>query len=181
MSRIGNMLITLPKGVELTISKENEVVVKGPKGTLNNVFSPLMDIKLTDGVVQIVRANNLKHTRELHGTTRSLINGMVEGVTNGFKKELKIQGIGYRCVLNGTTLVLSVGYSHKIDVEPMDGIVFSLNSPTEIVVEGIDKQKVGEMAAIIRSYRKPEPYGGKGILYKGENIRRKVGKKAGKK
>lgn len=181
MSRIGNALITLPEGVELKINEGNEVIVKGPKGTLSNKFSLLMSITLEDGVVKIVRANEAKHTKQLHGTTRSLINGMVEGVSKGFKKELKISGIGYRCALNGTTLVLSVGYSHKIEIQPMEGITLSVPSVTEIIVEGIDKQVVGQMAAVIRSAREPEPYGGKGIAYKGEVIRRKVGKKAGKK
>ena len=175
------MLITLPSDVEFSVNENNLVTVKGPKGTLNKEFSKLLTIELNEGKMQIKRLNEQKHTKQLHGTTRALINGMVEGVSKGFKKELKINGIGFKAALDGTTLVLNIGFSHQVKLESLEGVKIELNSPTEIIVSGIDKQAVGQMAALIRNTRKPEPYGGKGIAYKGEKIRRKVGKKAGKK
>ena len=180
MSRVGNKVIHLPEGVNLTI-EGTKVTVTGQKGTLTREFSNLITINVNDREVNVTRANDEKHTKQLHGTTRALLNGMVEGVHQGFKKELEIKGIGYRAQLKGNDVVLNVGYSHPVTVAAVEGVKFEVPSPTEINVSGIDKQKVGQMAAIIRSVREPEPYGGKGIMYKGERVRRKVGKKAGKK
>lgn len=181
MSRIGNKHIELPTGVEVKKEEGNVVSVKGPKGSLANTFSTLIEIINENNVIILKRANEQKHTKQLHGTTRALLNNMVVGVSEGFSKELKIQGIGYRAMLQGTTLVMNMGYSHQVKLEPLPGVEISLKSPTEITVSGIDKQAVGQMAALIREVRKPEPYGGKGIMYTTEKIRRKVGKKAGKK
>lgn len=177
MSRIGNKTITIPTGVELNING-NEVTVKGPKGTLTRQFSPLIEIKVEDGNVNCVRANEQKHTKQLHGTTRALLNNMIIGVSEGFKKELEIQGIGYRAALQGQTLVLTVGYSHEIRYAIEDGITCEVPNPQTIIVSGIDKQRVGEVASVIRAYRKPEPYKGKGIRYKGERVAHKEGKTA---
>lgn len=179
MSRIGNKTITIPSGVEVSVSEANEVTVKGPKGTLTRQFSPLMEIKNEDGCINVVRANDAKHTKQLHGTTRALIHNMVVGVSEGFSRELELVGIGFRAAMKGNTLVLTIGYSHPVEVEIEDGLTCSVEG-AKIKVEGIDKQRVGEVAANIRSYRKPEPYKGKGICYKGENIRRKEGKTAAK-
>ena len=180
MSRVGNKVIHLPEGVNVTV-EGTKVTVTGQKGTLTREFSNLVTISLNERDVSVTRANDEKHTKQLHGTTRALLNGMVEGVHTGFKKELEIKGIGYRAQLKGNDVVLNVGYSHPVTVAAVEGVKFEVPSPTEINVSGIDKQKVGQMAAIIRSVREPEPYGGKGIMYKGERVRRKVGKKAGKK
>lgn len=180
MSRIGNKVINLPEGVSLSINGST-VSVTGPKGTLTREFSNLITINVNDREVTLTRANEEKHTKQLHGTTRALLNGMVEGVSQGFKKELEIKGIGYRAQLKGTDIVLNVGYSHQVTIPAVEGVKFEVPSQTEIHVSGIDKQKVGQIAAVIRSVREPEPYGGKGIMYKGERVRRKIGKKAGKK
>ena len=180
MSRVGNKVIHLPEGVNVTV-EGTKVTVTGQKGTLTREFSNLVTISLNERDVSVTRANDEKHTKQLHGTTRALLNGMVEGVHTGFKKELEIKGIGYRAQLKGNDVVLNVGYSHPVTVAAVEGVKFEVPSPTEINVHGIDKQKVGQMAAVIRSAREPEPYGGKGIMYKGERVRRKVGKKAGKK
>jgi len=179
MSRIGNKTITIPAGVELNI-EGNEVTVKGPKGTLTRQFSPLIEIKVEDGTINCVRANEEKHTKQLHGTTRALLNNMLVGVTDGFKKELKIEGIGFRAAIAGNKLTLNLGYSHPIEYVVEEGVKVECTSPTEITVSGIDKQRVGEVAANIRAFRKPEPYKGKGVQYVGEHIRRKEGKTAGK-
>ena len=168
MSRVGNKVIHLPDGVNVNVL----VIALLKNAEENNV---------NERDVHVTRANDEKHTKQLHGTTRALLNGMVEGVHTGFKKELEIKGIGYRAQLKGNDVVLNVGYSHPVTVAAVEGVKFEVPSPTEINVSGIDKQKVGQMAAIIRSVREPEPYGGKGIMYKGERVRRKVGKKAGKK
>lgn len=181
MSRVGNKIITIPSGVEVAIAADNTVTVKGPKGTLVRQFNPLIQIELSEGVLTVKRSNEEKHTKQLHGTTRALIANMVEGVTNGYKKILQLEGIGYRAALQGSKLVLNVGYSHQIEFTPEEGIKVELPNPTEIVISGIDKQRVGEWASNIRAVRKPEPYKGKGIRYKGEVIRRKEGKTAGKK
>ena len=181
MSRIGNKIITLPEGVNVNVESGNLVTVTGPKGTLTKKFYDKLTIEVNDKTLKISRPDDEKATKQLHGTTRALLNGMVEGVNSGFKKELEIKGIGYRAQLVGKNVVLNVGYSHPITVEPAEGIKFEVPSQTEIIVSGIDKEMVGQMAAEIRSARKPEPYSGKGIMYKGERIRRKVGKKAGKK
>ena len=181
MSRIGNKIITLPEGVNVTVAEGNTVTVTGPKGTLTKKFYDKLTIAVEDNKVKISRPDDEKTTKQLHGTTRALLNGMVEGVHAGFKKELEIKGIGYRAQLVGKNVVLNLGYSHPITVAAVDGIDFQVPSQTEIIISGIDKEKVGQMAAEIRSARKPEPYSGKGVMYKGERIRRKVGKKAGKK
>ena len=180
MSRIGNKVIVLPEGVSVNVNG-HAVEVKGPKGTLNREFSPLMEIKVEGNEVRVSRPNDEKTTKQLHGTTRALLNGMVEGVAHGFKKDLVITGIGYRASKAGNKLVLNVGYSHPVEiVEPSD-VKIEVKSATELTVSGIDKQRVGQLAAEIRAVKEPEPYGGKGIAYTDEHIRRKEGKKAGKK
>ena len=178
MSRIGNKTITIPAGCELNISEGNEVTVKGPKGTLVRQFSPLVEIKVDGTEVKCVRANDEKHTKQLHGTTRALLNNMIVGTTEGYKKTLEIIGIGYKAELQGKVLKLDLGYSHDINYPIEDGITIEVPNPTTIVVSGIDKQRVGEVAAQIRGFRKPEPYKGKGIRYKGEFVRHKEGKTA---
>lgn len=180
MSRVGNKVINLPEGVNVNV-EGTTVTVTGGKGTLTQTFSNLITVSVNDRVVTVTRANDEKHTKQLHGTTRALLNGMVEGVSKGFTKTLEIKGIGYRAQLKGNEVVLNVGYSHPVNVATVEGVKLEVPSPTEIIVSGIDKQKVGQIAAVIRSVREPEPYGGKGIMYKGERVRRKVGKKAGKK
>ncbi len=180
MSRIGNKTITVPAGVEITIAEGNEVTVKGPKGTLTRKFSPLIEIKNDNGVITCVRANDEKHTKQLHGTTRALLHNMIVGVHEGYVKQLEIEGIGYNAALSGNKLTLRLGYSHNIEYVVEDGVTVEVPKPTQIKVSGIDKQRVGEVAANIRSFRKPEPYKGKGIHYVGEVIRRKEGKTAGK-
>ena len=181
MSRIGNKAITIPAGVEVTIAAGNEVTVKGPKGTLTRQFNKDLGINIENGVLTVTRPNEEKHTKQLHGTTRALINNMVEGVNVGYKRELEIVGIGYRAALAGNKLTLNIGYSHPVEFTAEDGLTIEVPNQTTIIVSGIDKQRVGEMAANIRATRKPEPYKGKGIRYKGEQIRRKEGKTAGKK
>ncbi|TDC66518.1 50S ribosomal protein L6 [Actinomadura sp. GC306] len=178
MSRIGRNPITVPSGVEVSIDGR-EVTVKGPKGTLSHTVAEPIEVKLEDGTLSVSRPNDLNKVRGLHGLTRTLINNMVVGVTDGYKKTLVIQGVGYRVAAKGKNLEFSLGYSHPILVEPPEGISFTVERPTQLVVEGIDKQKVGEVAANIRKLRKPDPYKGKGVRYEGEYIRRKVGK-AGK-
>lgn len=181
MSRIGNKTITIPAGVEISITEGNEVTVKGPKGTLTRQFNQVLGIKVEDGVLTVTRPNEEKHTKQLHGTTRALINNMVEGVHEGFKRELEIVGIGYRAAVAGNKLTLNVGYSHPVEFVAEPGLTIECPNNTTVVVSGIDKQRVGELAANIRATRKPEPYKGKGIRYKGEHIRRKEGKTAAKK
>ena len=178
MSRIGNKTITIPAGCEINVSDSNEVTVKGPKGTLSRQFSPLIGIEVDGAEVKCTRANEDKHTKQLHGTTRALVNNMIVGTTEGFKKTLEIVGIGYKAVLNGKTLVLSLGYSHDINYDIEEGITIEVPNPTTIIVSGIDKQRVGEVASQIRAFRKPEPYKGKGIRYQGEHIIHKEGKTA---
>ena len=178
MSRIGNKTITIPAGVEITVSDGNEVTVKGPKGTLTRQFNPLISINVENNEVKCVRANEEKHTKQLHGTTRALIHNMIIGVHEGYAKTLLIEGIGYRAALKGTTLTLNLGYSHEINYTAEEGVKLECPDSNTIVVSGIDKQRVGEVAAVIRSYRKPEPYKGKGIRYKDEKILRKEGKVA---
>ena len=177
MSRIGNKTITIPAGVEVNVNG-NEVTVKGPKGTLTRQFNPLITVKVEDNAVNCTRANEEKHTKQLHGTTRALINNMIIGVNETFKKELEIIGIGYKAALQGKNLVLTLGYSHDINYAIEDGITVEVPNPTTIIVSGIDKQRVGEVASVIRGYRKPEPYKGKGIRYKGEFVPHKEGKTA---
>ena len=177
MSRIGKKPIPVPGGVDVTI-EPGRVKVKGPKGELEQVVSHDMAIKLADGEVTVVRPTDRGEHRALHGLTRSLVANMVEGVTAGFEKRLEIQGVGYRAVLKGRDLELALGYSHAVPVKAPDGIEFEVPQPTRVVVRGISKQQVGEMAAYIRKQRPPEPYKGKGIRYQGEVVLRKVGKRA---
>ena len=175
MSRIGNKVIVLPAGVELT-NKDNVVTVKGPKGELTREFSKDIEIRVEGTEVTLHRPNDSKEMKTIHGTTRALLNNMVHGVSEGFKKELEMRGVGYRAQLQGKKLVLSVGKSHPDEVEAPEGIAFELPNPTTIVVSGISKEVVGQTAAYIRSLRAPEPYKGKGIRYVGEFVRRKEGK-----
>ena len=181
MSRIGNKAITVPAGVEVTINPGNEVTVKGPKGTLSRQFNPGLGIELNEGILTVSRPNEQKHTKQLHGTTRALLFNMIEGVSNGYIRALELVGIGYRANVVGSKLTINIGYSHPVVFEVEQGLTIECKTPTEIVVSGIDKQRVGEWAANIRAVRKPEPYKGKGIRYKGEIVRRKEGKTAGKK
>ena len=179
MSRIGNRPITVPNGVEIEITDGNAVTVKGPKGTLTQNLSPSMSLTRDNGTVLVERPDNERENRSLHGLTRTLLNNMVVGVTDGYKRDLEIQGVGYRAALDGTTLVLSVGFSHPVRMSPPEGVSYTLDGNTRLSVVGIDKQLVGEEAARIRRVRPPEPYKGKGIRYAGEQVRRKAGK-AGK-
>ena len=177
MSRIGKQPIPVPSGVELTIEPEL-VRVKGPKGELQERVSRDMKIEQSDGEVTVARPSDRRDHRALHGLTRSLVANMVQGVTDGFEKRLEIQGVGYRAAMRGTALELNVGYSHSVVKDAPAGITYEVPSQTEIVVKGIDKQQVGQIAAEIRKVRPPEPYKGKGIRYQGEYVRRKVGKRA---
>jgi large subunit ribosomal protein L6 len=179
MSRIGRLPIPVPAGVEVTISGR-DVTVKGPKGTLSHtVVEPISIEKAEDGTLQVTRPNDERAAKERHGLTRTLVNNMIVGVTTGYSKTLEISGVGYRVQAKGRDLEFALGYSHPITVTPPDGITFAVEAPTRFVVSGIDKQKVGEVAANIRKLRKPDPYKAKGVRYQGEVIRRKVGK-AGK-
>ena len=175
MSRIGNKVIVLPAGVELT-NNDNVVTVKGPKGELTRTFSKDIEIRVEGTEVTLHRPNDSKEMKTIHGTTRSLLNNMVTGVSEGFKKELEMRGVGYRAQLQGSKLVLAVGKSHPDEVEAPAGITFELPNPTTIVISGISKEKVGQTAAYVRSLRSPEPYKGKGIRYVGEYVRLKEGK-----
>lgn len=175
MSRIGNKVIVLPAGVELT-NNDNVVTVKGPKGELTREFSKDIEIRVEGTEVTLHRPNDSKEMKTIHGTTRALLNNMVIGVSEGFKKELEMRGVGYRAQLQGNKLVLAVGKSHPDEVEAPAGITFELPNPTTIVISGISKEKVGQTAAYVRSLRSPEPYKGKGIRYVGEYVRRKEGK-----
>ena len=175
MSRIGNKVIVLPAGVEIT-NNDNVVTVKGPKGELTREFSKDIEIRVEGTEVTLHRPNDSKEMKTIHGTTRALLNNMVTGVSEGFKKELEMRGVGYRAQLQGSKLVLAVGKSHPDEVEAPEGIAFELPNPTTIVVSGISKEVVGQTAAYVRSLRSPEPYKGKGIRYVGEFVRRKEGK-----
>jgi large subunit ribosomal protein L6 len=177
VSRIGKQPIPLPEGVEVTIEPEL-VSVKGPRGELSERVNRAIDVRQENGEVTVTRPTDRGDHRALHGLTRSLIANMVEGVTNGFEKRLEIQGVGYRAQLQGRRLILSLGYSHPVELEAPEGIEFEVPQPTRIVVRGISKQVVGEVAANIRKQRPPEPYKGKGIRYEGEYVARKVGKRA---
>ncbi len=177
MSRIGRKPIDLPSGVLVALS-HGRVQVNGPLGELSQVVPTRMQIEKTESEVTVTRPTDRGEDRALHGLTRTLIANMVEGVTKGYEKHLEIQGVGYRAQLKGSDLELAVGYSHSVTVTPRDGITFEVPTPTQIVVKGIDKQKVGQTAAEIRKVRPPEPYKGKGIRYRDEQVRRKVGKRA---
>jgi len=181
MSRIGKMPITVPAGVEVTVAEGNVVTVKGPKGTLQQQFAQNLTIAQEGNVITIARPNDEAANRAKHGLTRSLLNNMVVGVEKGFSKELEVNGVGYRVQKEGKKLVMNLGYSHQVIVEEIEGITLEAPTPNKIVVSGIDKQKVGQVAAEIRGKRPPEPYKGKGIKYTTETIRRKEGKAGGKK
>jgi len=177
MSRIGRKPIPVPDSVTVEVAT-GSVAVKGPKGELSQALSPEMTVEQDDGNVTVARPTDRAEHRALHGLTRSLIANMVEGVTNGYEKRLEIQGVGYRAALKGRSLELALGYSHPVAIEAPEGIDFEVPQPTEIVVRGIDKQLVGQVAADIRKRRPPEPYKGKGIRYRDEQVLRKVGKRA---
>ena len=176
MSRIGKMPIAIPAGVTVDVAENNKVTVKGPKGTLERVMAPEMEIKLEDGQITVGRPNDLKRNKSLHGLTRTLINNMVVGVTNGYEKKLEVNGVGYRAQKQGKKLVLNLGYSHPVEMEDPEGVETVVEGQNVIIVKGIDKEKIGQYAAEIRDKRRPEPYKGKGIKYADEHIRRKVGK-----
>ena len=176
MSRIGRMPIAIPAGVTVDIAENNKVTVKGPKGTLERVLPTEMEIKVENNEVVVTRPNDLKKMKSLHGLTRTLINNMVVGVTNGYEKVLEVNGVGYKAAKQGKKLVLSLGYSHPVEMEDPEGVEAIVEGQNKIIVKGIDKEKVGQYAANIREKRQPEPYKGKGIKYADEVIRRKVGK-----
>ena len=175
MSRIGNKTIEIPSGVTVELDGQT-VTVKGPKGELSRELNSNITVKIEDNSINFTRPNDQKEMRSIHGTTRSLVANMIEGVSTGFKKELELVGVGYRAQKQGSKLVLSVGLSHPVEFEPGEGISIEVPSNTQIVVEGTSKEKVGELAANIRAVRPPEPYKGKGIKYVGEYVRRKEGK-----
>ena len=177
MSRVGKKLLEIPSGVTVTLN-DNTVTVKGPKGELTRTFHPDMKIKIEDNVLTVERPSDNKEHRALHGTTRSIIGNMVEGVSKGFERGLELVGVGYRASKSGNKLVLNVGYSHPVEIVPEEGIEIEVPSQTKVVVKGTDKERVGAIAANIRAVRSPEPYKGKGIRYEGEVVRRKEGKSA---
>ena len=179
MSRIGNKTITVPEGVEVTLN-DHHITVKGPKGTLERDLHKNMTITMEENTIHVTRPNDEAENRSLHGLTRTLISNMIEGVVHEFKRELEINGVGYRAQKQGNKLVMNVGYSHNVEIEPPEGITFDLADANHITVRGIDKEVVGQTAAVIRTKRPPEVYRGKGIKYAEEHIRRKEGK-AGKK
>ncbi|WP_458415185.1 50S ribosomal protein L6 [Schinkia sp. CFF1] len=179
MSRIGKKPLEIPQGVTLT-NNGNVITIKGPKGELTRAFHPDMNIKVEDNVLTVERPSDEKEHRSLHGTTRSILGNMVEGVTKGYERGLELIGVGYRATKSGNKLVLNVGYSHPVEIQPEAGIEIEVPSNTKIVVKGIDKERVGAVAANIRAVRSPEPYKGKGIRYEGEFVRRKEGKTAKK-
>lgn len=175
MSRIGNKPITVPAGVEVKL-EGNKIAVKGPKGSLEKELHPNMKVTLDNNVIKVERPDDEPYNRSLHGLTRTLINNMIDGVVNEFSRELEINGVGYRAAKQGNKLVLTLGYSHSIEMVEPAGIKYEVPSPNQIIVKGVDKELVGEMAAVIRTKRPPEVYRGKGIKYVEEHIRRKVGK-----
>ena len=176
MSRIGRMPIPVPSGVDVTVNG-SEVVVKGPKGTLSHTLAePITIERGEDGTLAVVRPDDERTSRALHGLSRTLVANMVTGVTTGYEKTLEIVGVGYRVAAKGSALEFALGFSHPVTIEPPEGISFEVQSPTKFVVRGIDKQQVGQVSAVIRKLRKPDPYKGKGVRYQGEVVRRKVGK-----
>ena len=181
MSRIGRAPIAVPAGVEVKLEDNNVVTVKGPKGTLTQQFHPNMTIAMEGAELHVTRPNDLKENRSLHGLTRSLLHNMVVGVTEGYKKELEVNGVGYRVAKEGQNLVMNIGFSHQVIMPEKDGITIEVPAPNKIVIHGIDKQTVGQFAAEVREKRPPEPYKGKGIRYAGEFVRRKEGKTGAKK
>ena len=176
MSRIGRLPVAIPAGVTVEIAENNKVTVTGPKGTLSRELPVEMEIKQEDGAIVVTRPNDLKKMKALHGLTRTLINNMVVGVTNGYEKVLEVNGVGYRASKSGNKLTLNLGYSHPVEMIDPEGVETVLEGQNKITVKGIDKEKVGQFAAEIRDKRRPEPYKGKGIKYADEVIRRKVGK-----
>ncbi len=176
MSRIGKRPITVPSSVTITIDDGNKVSIKGPKGELSSSFNQDMRLSRDNGTLLVERPSDAREHRAVHGLTRTLLANMVTGVTDGFTRVLTIQGVGYRSAMDGKTLVLTVGYSHPVRIEPNPGITFAVENQTRVTVSGIDKQAVGEQAAQIRRVRPPEPFKGKGIRYEGEVVRRKAGK-----
>ena len=181
MSRIGRMPITVPAGVEISIAEGNVVTVKGPKGTLTQKFHPAMVIEQNGAEILVKRPSDAKEHRSLHGLTRTLLNNMIVGVNQTYKKELDVNGVGYRVAKDGKNLVMNIGFSHQVIMPEIEGITIEVPGPNKIIVVGCDKQKVGQFAAEIREKRPPEPYKGKGIKYVDEVIRRKAGKTGGKK
>ena len=181
MSRIGNMPITLPAGVEVKVGKDNKITVKGPNGTLEQYINKDIKVKSKDGVITVARPSDDKEHRSLHGLSRTLINNMIVGVSQGFEKKLEVNGVGYRATKQGNKLVMNLGYSHQVEVSEVDGIKIDVPDQNTIIVKGNDKQKVGQFAAEIREKRPPEPYKGKGIKYADEVIKRKEGKTGAKK
>ncbi len=180
MSRIGLKPITIPAGVEITVDENNHITVKGPKGTLERTLIPQMQVKVEDGVLKVSRPDDTKQSRSFHGLTRTLIDNMVVGVTNGFEKKLEINGVGYRASKEDKKLVMNLGYSHPIVMPETEDIQIDVPDANHIVIKGIDKQKVGQFAAEVRGKRPPEPYKGKGVKYDYETIRRKEGKTGAK-
>jgi large subunit ribosomal protein L6 len=178
MSRIGNKVIVIPAGVEVTVGATNEIKVKGPKGELTRQFNEAISFNIEGAEITVTRPNEEKFTKMIHGTSRALLNNMIVGVSEGYTKELEIIGVGYRAAKQGTKLVLSAGYSHPVEFETPAGLTVEVPAQTQVVISGTDKQIVGEFAANVRKVRPPEPYKGKGIRYKGEHVRRKEGKKA---
>ena len=181
MSRIGRRPVAVPSGVEVTLAADNLIRVKGPKGTLERTLNPVISLKQEGGVITLERPNEERQAKSLHGLTRTLVDNMIIGVTTGFKKELEIVGTGYRCIAKGPNAIeLALGFSHAVNVKAPEGVSFEVPAPTRVVVSGINKEVVGQVAADIRKLRKPEPYKGKGVRYVGEYVARKAGK-AGKK
>ncbi len=181
MSRIGRMPITVPAGVTVNVAEGNVVTVKGPKGELTRALRSEMNINVEGNVITVTRPSDEKLHRSLHGLTRTLLSNMIVGVTDGYKKELEVNGVGYRCNKDGKNLVMNLGYSHPVIIPEIEGITIEVPAPNKVIVSGCDKQMVGQFAAEIREKRPPEPYKGKGIKYVDEVIRRKVGKTGGKK
>ena len=181
MSRIGRMPITVPAGVTVNVAEGNVVTVKGPKGELTRALRSEMNINVEGNVITVSRPSDEKLHRSLHGLTRTLLSNMITGVTDGYKKELEVNGVGYRCNKDGKNLVMNLGYSHPVIIPEIEGITVDVPAPNKIIISGCDKQMVGQFAAEVREKRPPEPYKGKGIKYVDEVIRRKVGKTGGKK
>ena len=175
MSRIGKAPITVPSGVDVAIDGQ-KVTVKGPKGTLSHTVDEPIEVILDEGVLSVARPNDERENRSLHGLSRSLLNNLVQGVSQGYERKLEIHGVGYRVQLRGSDLEFALGFSHPVKIAAPEGITFTVESPTRFAVQGIDKQQVGEVAAKIRKIRRPDPYKGKGVRYQGEVVKRKVGK-----